>query len=250
MSAGSAIKRFASKLLRRGGYVIARVPGERAAARRVTTTSASLGDAVAAFRNNGYAIARGVLSADWVTEYRDLVAAWFDELDRRVARGERNASLDAFSRQSGISLGLRSDIESMPPPGIRDFLGRLYSGGLWSAGFCDEELGALIEACSIRRQKPHAFDRALAYHQDSAVIGGSNGVVFWIPLDSIDSDTPGLEIVPQWRRPLPHTIKTQNAYMESIEPIEQESFYRADGAWRRAESFRCQSRIVRCSRRE
>jgi len=177
---------------------------------------------VAAFHEKGFAVARGALPESFVTAYRNGAAAWFEQLDGRVACGEQNPFLKVFSMQSGMSLSMRIEDTTRPPHNIRTFLGHLYSGGLWQAGFFDEELGGLIDACSIRRQIPDASDRALGYHQDAAVIDSPDGLVFWIPLDPIDDHTPGLEVIPNWKRPvLPHTTNQRNNYLETTEPITQ-----------------------------
>lgn len=190
----------------------------------VAASGSKFTDTVAGVRSSGYAIARGALPPHWVVAYRNLVAQWFDQLDQRIASGEKNTFLEIYSRQSGMSLGMRSEADTQPPMGIRSFLTLLYDGGLWSAGFFNEELGALLDACSIRRQKPDARDRALGYHQDSAVINSPDGVVFWIPLDPIDESTPGLEVVPNWQKPMmQHAWNKQNGYLETSELITQKS---------------------------
>jgi hypothetical protein len=105
---------------------------------------------------------------------------------------------------------------------MRDFLNEIRRSGLWTAGFSGQELCALIDACSIRRQKPDEIDRAFRFHQDSAVAGTEDGVVFWIPLDPIDMATPTLELVPQWNRPLRHIRNAANGYRETDEEISVE----------------------------
>ncbi len=171
------------------------------------------------YRNNGYVIVRGALPRAWVEAYRAMIGAWFDDLDRRVLAGEQNRSLNIFKVQSGINLGPSLDTDARTPYGARDFIEKLRESGLWDAGFFEEPLGALIEACSIRRQKPQEPERALSYHQDSAVVGGEEGMVFWIPLDALDAATPGLEIIPRWRRRLRHSVNPANGYLEAIDAI-------------------------------
>jgi hypothetical protein len=206
------------KTLWRAGYSLSKVPSApQGRAERIAAATA-FEDAVATYKRNGYVLVRDVLPAAWMAEYRAKVEQWFEELDRRAARDDANEMVLGYKLQGGINLSPKCENQTQPPPGIRDFLAQLHSSGLWHAGFFDEEMGALIEACSIRRQRPTRPDHAFAYHQDSAVIGGEDGVVIWIPLDPLDELTPGLELVPALRRPLAHGANPLNGFLEAVEP--------------------------------
>lgn len=164
--------------------------------------------------SEGYSIARGAVDPGWVRWCRARVEAWFDDLDRRLAAGESNPSLDTFSRQSGASLGAsRKQLLGRPPGILCGLVDHLMAAGLIAEG-----MAPTLEACSARRQRPDAEDRALGWHHDAAVLGGRfDGVVLWTPLDDLDGYAPSLIIVPGHDGALPHARAPGSGYMEALE---------------------------------
>jgi ectoine hydroxylase-related dioxygenase (phytanoyl-CoA dioxygenase family) len=182
---------------------------------------------LAAFPDAGYAVMRNALPPTTVQLTHTKARHWFDELDLRYKKGERNVFLEAYHKQSGISLTVAEAEKTLPPVGLHNIITNLLASKIWSqcCNLFGEPLAALIDWSSVRRQPPDRIDKALGYHQDGPIVFSSAGVVFWIPLTPIDEATPGLELIPHWRSDhyLEHGTSRHSGYLETTESIKGRS---------------------------
>jgi hypothetical protein len=141
---------------------------------------------------------------------------WRDVLDRKRLADVAVAAKDFFALphdghmgeiarlQNGVALSCNNAAQSVLVSMMREIFGIMYRSPL-----CFDivgELGPLCamlpDKCSIRKQEPNGTP--LPWHQDSCPMGTSEGMVAWIPLTDIDSQTPSLEFSAQDHKTMPH----------------------------------------------
>jgi hypothetical protein len=163
---------------------------------------AALGD----FRNEGYALVRGVLGSDVLNPVRDLIARQVDLLARELYESGHVASLFAelpFDRRlAALYEGRQS--------GFRKWSGFLFSQQLFRLASAPPLLD-LLECVlgpeitfhgdfQLVPKLPENAAQAYPWHQDTLYYGVEaqhmEVITVWIPLVDVDEDNGGLWVIP------------------------------------------------------
>jgi Phytanoyl-CoA dioxygenase (PhyH) len=171
-----------------------------------------------------YEIARGALDAAWMARFERICLDWFAAMDERISDPKEVAAtprLRMIGKQSGIPLTIFRDATQAPAE-ADEFLPQIAASPIWPRVATGEPLYLLRDYCSVRRQKPEENQKALGWHQDSAVVvgasngGGVRGYVAWVPITPIDTETPTLQLIPGWNDEIEHKINRTNSYLEAV----------------------------------